>query len=130
MNELTKLEECVLKMLLDGDDEILASLRKQLHSASVTERDLSGVGFFTTLHVAHTDAARATDKSFKFGDVHADISGLECGAGFLLYVRDGVLEMLEAYTYDEQWPDDTDDFSLSYVDGQRDIEKLASHWLE
>lgn len=114
-------------MLLEGDDEVLASLRKQLNSVGVFERKISGVGFFTTFQITQTDAV-VTNKSFKFGDVHAEISGLEHGAGFLLYVTEGKLEMLEAYSYDEQWPDDTNDFKLNYINGQRDFEKLKLAW--
>jgi hypothetical protein len=53
--------------------------------------------------------------------VIAKFSGLSSGAGFLLYVQDGVLHMLEGYTYDEPWPQEPLSFELSYASGgQRD----------
>jgi hypothetical protein len=36
--------------------------------------------------------------------VIARMEGLEHGAGFMLFIDDGVLVMLEGYTYDEPWP--------------------------
>ena len=34
------------------------------------------------------------------------------GAGFLLFIRGGVISMLEGYTDDESWPASTDEFTL------------------
>jgi hypothetical protein len=39
------------------------------------------------------------------GDVTATIEGLEHGAGFVLFVQDGVLDVLEGFSYDEPWTD-------------------------
>ena len=38
----------------------------------------------------------------RFGDVSAEIAGLKCGAGFLVYVDDGKIQMLKGYSYDEK----------------------------
>jgi|TARA_B110000503_G_scaffold78261_1_gene120323 hypothetical protein len=130
MNNLTKLEKKVLEMLLDGDDAVLASLRAQLDLATVEGREVSGAGFFTNLLVPQTCETSTINSSskFKIGDVHANIEGLDFGAGFLLYVENGVIKMLEAYSYDEPWPVTTDSFELCYVNGKRDLEKLRSSW--
>jgi hypothetical protein len=41
------------------------------------------------------------------------------GAGFLLYVDGGLLSMLEGYSYEEPWPDEIREFSVSYLDPAR-----------
>ncbi|MCF6249900.1 MAG: hypothetical protein L3J75_01335 [Methylococcaceae bacterium] len=130
MNNLTKLEKAVLEMLLDGDDAVLVYLKAQLDLVRVENRKMSGAGFFTSFLVSETCKISAMNSSlnFKIDDVHADIEGLDFGAGFLLYVEDGVIRMLEAYSYDEPWPVTTDSFELSYVNGERDLEKLRSSW--
>jgi hypothetical protein len=46
------------------------------------------------------------------GDVGAEFPALKHGAGFVLFVRGGVITMLEGYTYDEAWPERTDEFRL------------------
>jgi hypothetical protein len=37
---------------------------------------------------------------FKLNNVYAEIDGLQYGAGFLLYIKDGMLDMLEGYCYE------------------------------
>jgi hypothetical protein len=118
IKDLTTLEQTVMQALLDGDDDILSILREQLKSTLVVKRKMTGVGFYTTFEVS-ADVPRAGDESFKFGDVVASIFGLKHGAGFLLYVKLGVLQMLEGYSYDEPWPQETSEFKLSYTSGQQ-----------
>ena len=130
MSNLTKLEKEVLKMLLDGDDDVLVNLKAQLDLVSVENREMSGTGFFTNFLVPQSCETSVTQagSEFKIGDVHADIEGLDFGAGFLLYIEDGLMKMLEAYSYDEPWPVTTDSFKLAYINGERDFEKLRSNW--
>lgn len=42
-------------------------------------------------------------------------------------VKDGLISMLEGYSYDEEpWPDDTTDFELEYIDNRaNDMRVLA-----
>lgn len=44
-------------------------------------------------------------KRLVIGDVHADVAGLENPCGFLLFVSEGALDMLECFTFNDQWPD-------------------------
>jgi hypothetical protein len=44
---LDELEKRALEMLLAGADDRLAILRSQLNAATITHREMSGVGFFT-----------------------------------------------------------------------------------
>jgi hypothetical protein len=43
---------------------------------------------------------------FHIGDVSGELEGLANGAGFVLFIRDGRLKMLEGFTFDEPWPVD------------------------
>jgi hypothetical protein len=124
MKNLTALEQTVIQALLDGDDDILTVLREQLKATLVAKREMTGMGFYTTFEVS-ADVPRAGNQSFKFSDVMASLPGLKHGAGFLLYVKLGVLQMLEGYSYDEPWPQETSEFKLSYTSGhQPDMEAL------
>ena len=127
MSELIRLEKEVLRMLLDGDDGVLISLRAQLDLVTVRSREISGVGFFANLSLSQTLNTSFINSSsrFRIGDVHADIEGLEFGAGFVLYVEDGAMKMLEGYSYGEPWSAVVDSFELSYVGGARDLEVLS-----
>jgi hypothetical protein len=120
---LEPLEAAVLEKLLDGDHPVLVGLRRQLPGLSARSRERTGGGFFTTFAVANTDlSAPIASRSSPFGDVEAAIRGLKDGAGFLLYIKQGQLHMLEGYSYGEPWPEHVDEFSLVYSSGDRATE--------
>lgn len=117
---LLPLELAVLGKLLDGDHPMLTALRRQLPELGVTERKLTGVGFFTTFSM--TDERLLVEVppgASPFGDVEATISGMQHGAGFLLWLKDGRIDMLEGYSYDEPWPDHVGEFVLAYSHAER-----------
>jgi hypothetical protein len=115
MNELTTLEQQVLEMLLRGQDEVLTTLRQQTQRMQVSSRKMTGVGFFTEL-LAPPDLARVPGcPTFKLGDVNGTADNLIHGLGFLVYVKEGALSVLEGYTYDEPWPDDIHGLVLTYA---------------
>jgi len=132
-SKLTPLEAEVLKWLLAGEDSILAALREQFASASILSRNLTGHGFYLNFIVS-TSVTRLHEKfhvkpDFCFGDVKASIDSLEHGAGFLLWVKSGVLDFLEGYTYDESWPVEIESFELQYITGNdRDLGELRHQW--
>ena len=125
LTTLTPLEDKVIRMLLDGDDEALAVLRQQIDHAEVSFRRMTGVGFYTNC-VVFPEAARVVGHpSFKLGDVSGTATNVRHGLGFLLYVTDGVLSMLEGYTYDEPWPSEVKGLTLTYTSGEsRNIDEL------
>ncbi len=122
--ELSPIEEALLKKLLDGDLPLLVQLRRQFEVCRMVKRELTGFGFYTTLMVPD-NIPRKSGVDIKFGDVVGDVPGLPSGAGFLLYVKDGVLDMLEGYSYDESWPSSIESFNLKYMRGvERDWKAL------
>ena len=103
MNNLTTLETEVMHMLLDGNDSTMQILRNQLKNCTV-HREESGVGVYLKFQVFPDTQKIPGEKSFRLGDVQAEISGLKHGAGSLLFINKGFLDMLEMYSYDEPWP--------------------------
>lgn len=116
-NVLSKIEKAVLENLLDGNLPFLIQLRQQFARCTVAQREFTGFGFYTTL-VVPDDVSRIAGVDIKFGDVIAEIPELPSGAGFLLYIKDGVLDMLEGYSYDEPWPSSISSFNLKYTKGE------------
>lgn len=113
--ELNSLERMVMEMLLTGDEPALQILADQFRTATVSSREMTGVGFYTTFMVAPQEPRLNGAKSLQLSDVSADIEGLEHGAGFVLFVKDGMINFLEGYSFDESWPAHTDNFRLSYI---------------
>lgn len=123
---LLPLELSVLTKLLEGQDVLLDVLRLQVKNCSVVQRELTGCGFYTTFSIPD-NLPRISNISATFGDVVADIVGLKNGAGFLLFIKDGALDMLEGYSFDEVWPDSTSEFKLSFInESSRDWGDLGS----
>lgn len=129
MNTLTPLEERVTRMLLAGDDDVLTILRRQLEKANVSSREMTGVGFYTNFAVASEVERVPTGPSFKLGDVNGVADNLQHGVGFLLYIKDGLLDMLEAYTYGEPWPQEVLGLKLTYASGENRDMDIVKHLL-
>lgn len=117
-NALSVIEKAVLEKILDGNFPLLIQLQRQLELCIVEKREFTGFGFYTTLTVPQS-IPRMAGLDIKFGDVLGCIPGLPGGAGFLLYVKGGVLDMLEGYSYDEPWPTSIDCFNLKYIKGDK-----------
>jgi hypothetical protein len=115
MQELT---QQTLQMLLAGDDPALAILRSQLEVAKRRPPEYTGVGFFIHFDVPQEATRLPGNPTIRFGDVIAEIEGLQHGAGFVLFIDNGVLAMLEGYTYDEPWPEKVSTYKLKYTSGK------------
>lgn len=116
---LDPLELAVLELVLVGDHPVLVTLRSQLEGIEVRKRELTGVGFVTELIVAKQTNKLPSGTRLRFGDVEGTIPGLTHGAGFLVFVDDGVLTLLEGYSYSESWPSNISGFALRYSEPTR-----------
>jgi hypothetical protein len=122
MSTLNEIERAVLDKLLAGDLPALKCLRAQAERLYVTKRELTGVGFFTEFGHPADVVRLQPEQRIRFGDVLADIDGLEHGAGFALFVDDGLIAMLEGYsTANEAWPEADPVFTLRYWPPERDL---------
>jgi hypothetical protein len=111
MNALTDLERAVLLRLLEGEEPVVRALRDQVAEAEVREREFTGVGFFTYFLVRPVgDPVSVPDGVVHpplVGDVRLEAENLQHGADFVLFLKDGLLHLLEGYTLGgEPWPDD------------------------
>jgi len=102
---LTALERTVLRRLL-AEPEAKPARPLDLDAVTVTERDLTGAGFF--VHFARSPRLRLFDAatSMRWGSATAWLNGSSVQAGFLGYVDDGYLTCLEGYTLQGDWPDE------------------------
>jgi len=130
MSGLEDLEQEVMSRLLQGEDEVLAILRQQYAGANVRKREMTAVGSFTYFEVKDDAPRVLKGKTFSFGDVAAELPQLKNGIGYVLFVQDGVLDMLEACTIDERWPKRIQDFQVAYTDSPtRDLDAIRRSWV-
>jgi hypothetical protein len=119
MEGLDPLQQAVLDKLLSGDHPTLAVLRQQTAMARVAERKHTGVGFFCDFEL--DESAPTLPGDLQIGDVFGELEGLAHGAGFVLFIRDGRISMLEGFTFDEPWPEKVGGFKLAYHHEPREL---------
>lgn len=111
------LADKVIEMLLQGDSEILKKLKKQYQIAKKTE-ELSDVGFYINFEL-NDEKYLIDNKSFHIGDVYGSVKDQYAAVGFILFVKDGKIQMLEAYTNGiDKFPKD-DEIILTYDNGEK-----------
>ena len=125
MEGLEDLERAVMEKLLDGEHPMLAALRAQAQSGRLLGRERTGAGFYCSFEVP-PEAPAVEPRDFEIDDVNGELHGLAHGAGFVLFVRDGRLDMLEGFSYDEPWPQAVSQFTLTYQREPRELTFLAS----
>lgn len=121
-----ELADQVMKMLLSGDEEVLLTLREQYERAVIISEEDTGVGFFIRYQVDNAIRVGAEFKTtFQIGDIDGEIDGIDGAVGFVLFIKDGYLTMLEGYTNGiDKWPEMDTAIKLYYNTDQRDYESL------
>ena len=123
MDDLERLERAVLSKTFDGAHPALAILREQWAQATIVKRELTGVGAYSTFRVA-SSAPRLPLAKAAFGDVIVQTPTVRQGIGTVLFIRDGWLDFLEMFTYDEPWPQTLGELTLSYERVPRNLTAL------
>jgi hypothetical protein len=104
--ELSNLERSVLDVALSGDHPSIAILRNQALVAQVASRTPSGVGFMTKLRLPQ-DVVLSPDRDMPaIPIVYAEHPQLPGGAEFLLQIKGGHINCIEAFCYEGMWPAD------------------------
>lgn len=104
-------ENTVMETILQEKTERNKSLLEQYRISKVISREFTGYGFYTDFEVSNFDLALPNKENLELGCL-GNLEGIKNGAGFILFVRNGFIEMLEGYTYDEQWPNEVCTFTL------------------
>jgi hypothetical protein len=98
MNGFTKMETAALEAIFAETPTVSAELQRQLGRAKVTERENTGGGFFTDITVPEDVPGVDCPKVLGYA-THARVDGLEHGLGFVLFMEDGKLHLLEGYAW-------------------------------
>jgi hypothetical protein len=110
--ELTGLERSVLEAAVGDGSNVAGGFQEQVRQASAVVRTPSGVGFVTKLQIP--DQLRVTelppDSSLPL--VIGEHPELPSGAEFVLQVKDGRINSIEAFCYEGMWPSDETLFRL------------------
>ena len=96
MTTFTQLEQAALHAIFAETPELAGDLERQFERARVKARENTGGGFFTTVAVPD-DAPRVSSPKVLGYETHARVDGLEHGLGFVLFMQEGRLHILEGY---------------------------------
>ena len=91
-----------MPLLLEGEDLCLTGLRSQWQLAKVAIQSDTNWGFYADFEVPD-GTEKVEPRDFAGGYAVIKVEGVQNDAGCILYVKDGRLEFLEVYTYDEPW---------------------------
>jgi hypothetical protein len=98
MRPLWPIERAALEAATQDDAAIEDSLTRQIQAASVVNFENSGAGFFSTIAVTGEVPALPESSPLKGGAV-GNVDGIEHGMGFILFVENGRLSLLEGYCH-------------------------------
>ncbi|MDR1202997.1 MAG: hypothetical protein LBL58_15395 [Tannerellaceae bacterium] len=91
-------------------------IKKQYENAYISGRKFTGVGFFTDFIVEDKSLYLPREINLELGRIHVDLEGTTMGAGFILFVSNGVIDTLEGYTYGEDtWPKKIKKYSFKLI---------------
>lgn len=97
MRDLWPIERAVLEAAAHDYNASADRLRQQIAAAQVTNFRNTGEGFFSTVRVSPRTPALA-DKS-PLDAATGSVGTLEHGMGFLVFLEDGYVSLIEGYTW-------------------------------
>ena len=112
-NAFKQFERKVMELIAREKPEFSGKIMAQYNKCRVTGREFTGHGFYTDFEV--TDPADSLGEGYcnELGNLHVEFPGVSVGAGFVLFVRNGFIELLEGFIYgDEPWPERITEFRV------------------
>ena len=123
MRPLWQIERAVLEAAAHDYPQSSNCLKRQMELAEVSNFENTGHGFFSTIAVA-ADAPLLPDKS-PLDAATATVPGLEYGMGFLVFLDDGRVSLIEGYSYG---PDST--VGIDFENVQFDLKPWSTAGLD
>jgi hypothetical protein len=112
--KLTDLEAEAISLSLREFLQIPPTASSFKDAVEVTSRKLTGAGFFTDFNEAPLLKVFSDDRDFTGGGVGAVLNGtIHCG--FLLFIKNGYLDMLEGFIYSDRWPSEITSYTFKDI---------------
>ena len=122
MNEsYLKLARAVIRKILPQTGIDYPTFKYQYENAEVVETKMYRRGFDIRFRMKKGIPAVGAEGQRTYGTVSAQIPELAYGMGFILWVKDGMIQSLEGYSYEEDLPEIVEKYTL------HDDERLKAH---
>jgi hypothetical protein len=109
---LTALERAVVDAAIAPDSDVNTKFGQQVERATVTVRTPSGVGFVTKLSIPDELAISEQENVSTLPTITGEHPHLRSGAEFVLQVKGGKINSIEAFCFEGLWPDDESQFTV------------------
>ena len=108
--DLSMFEKNVIKFILNSD---APEYMPHMPYLMVSNRENTGVGCYIDLYYSDNDLTFYSEKKTLGQTVYAEIENLKGGAGFILYIDNGRITVLECFSHTSAcWPDSVINFSI------------------
>ncbi|EGQ8092447.1 TPA: hypothetical protein RQK93_001704 [Vibrio vulnificus] len=78
---------------------------EHLPCITVKSREYTGIGVYVYFEYFEKPSTKLTDSKRLGHSIYAEIEGLKGGAGFVVYIDDGAITLLECFSHSsETWP--------------------------
>ena len=106
------IDRMAIQTICETYDECSILMSQYLNS-TILRREVSPVGWYTYFQV-NDSCERLSKTKVPIGNAVANVENMEVGIGFMLWIKDGMLCCLEAFTYgDEYLPEAIEIISLT-----------------
>ena len=116
MKAFIQFENDIMQALLrKSDSKYIEQLKHQYANICVKSREFSGHGFFTHFYeLDDKSLPLGEDINFELGGIiEAKMDSLKEGMGFVLFIRNGMIDMLEGFKYEDGlWWGDVDNYKI------------------
>lgn len=114
MTSMNVFETDIIRELLKVHPD---TLTLDLGSIVVVNREYSGVGFFTHIEKAIASKFYEGTRTDVWNSLGARLAIGEMGtttieSGYIVYIRDGYLHLIEGFTYGDEWPERIERYSF------------------
>lgn len=98
----SEFERAVIEHIIEKE---VPEYKKHLRYLSVGVRENTGAGAYVYFNYSDTPVLFSSENKTIGQSVYAEIEGLQWGAGFMLYIDNGQITMLESFCHGaESWP--------------------------
>ncbi|MEL6824943.1 MAG: hypothetical protein AAFN91_01755 [Pseudomonadota bacterium] len=109
MNQMTKLERAVIDKLADVRNPYIPNLRQHIPHIQVLDRAMTGAGFYTDMM---SSLGPMSAQEGKVEGVSAKSPNDTSLMSFILWVDQDGTCALEGFTYADDWPADSEDYTV------------------